>query len=682
MRGWRTLFMVLVTVLVPVFLLDPVLRALLLRHDAALVDGRLRLDTGSWLIHLPLVIAWCWAVTAGAAVTGAARAGVHLRPSTAVRLGLRGLPLVLLALAIAGAAVALEVWTLALVSETRVAWLALLIAFLLVMPFVLVRLALVAPASVLGGLPPGATFSSLLSLVFGVALGPACLVGAAVALHRTVLPPQALPLGVSELLWHVVLLLTAALQAYALGRAFTSATGADEVRRTLSSAAPTSTTSASPAVPTLYVSAASSDASTLFASPASPSSPAPTSAASAASSVSSVSPASSSVVSSLGLLRLAAVVLPAALVATLTLVNPYRLPPIAEGVIDGFDTVMAVGWPAGRPPVVAGAFRVHDCLDDACHRSRETVLYTEANRHASAAAASVAPDGTVTYLLLADKSSGSGPASALLTRCDPARRCDTAQVDLPSLPPVDNPTLAVATAPDGAFLIAVARPLPGGAASELSVIRCADVVCATPGVTVLGTAATQPPARDDGYVPPHLRLLTLTVDEAGVPWVALREPSGPRVWLGTCASGTCTVTERHGPPGRGGPFTALPTGGTVHLGAGRLRYCAADTCSEQLLTADPRDDETAVAWAHGAVYALVTEPVSRLGLGNAGPLADIRRPVVVRCADPTCRQRRTVALAIPPEIVSAAWLAVDPTGRVIIVHDRYDALTVQTLRLP
>ncbi|MFB9180639.1 hypothetical protein ACFFX1_21040 [Dactylosporangium sucinum] len=711
--AWRSLLAVLVPVLVPFLLIDPVLRTLLLRHDAALVDGRLRLDTGSWLIHLPLVVGWCWAVTAGTAVTGAARAGVRLRPATAIRLGLRGLPLVLLALAIATATVALEVWTLALVSEARVAWLAALIAFLLVTPFVLARLALVAPASVLGGLPPGATFSALALLVLGVALGPAALLGAAVTLHREVLPPRVLPAGVTELLWHVVLVLTAALQAAALGRAFTAATGPDEVRRTLS------------------------------AHPVAGAAP--------------------------GLLRLAALALPAALVAALTLVNPYRLPPIAEGVIASSDAVLAVGWPAGRAPVIAGAFRVHDCLDDTCHHTRDTPLFAEANRHASAAAAAVAPDGTVTYVLLPDNSYSSGggaPGPALLTRCDPARRCDTEQLTLPGPTPGRAPTLAAATAPDGALLVATVRPLPGGAASELALIRCpppppaanppaspppgsaapggpspgaavsgaaspgaavpgtvspgatvpgatvpggavpggaapgsaapgsaapgsaapgsaaATPICATPKVTVLGTAATQPPARDGAYESPKARLLSLSVDDSGAPWVALREANGPRIWLGTCAAGACAVTERHGPPQRGGPFTVTPAGGTVHLGAGRLRHCTAESCSEQLLTADPRDDDTTVVWANGAVYALVTEPVSRLGLGNAGPLAGIRRPFVVRCAEPTCRRRQTVALAIPPEIVSSAWLAVDPGGRVVVVHDRSDTLTVQTLRLP
>ena len=602
----------LLLVLVPLSLLQTLWGLLPLpgADPARVINGVLVRSPAGWLEVLVVAVAWTWAVTAGVAAIGGAN-----RP---LRLALRRLPTVCGALfaGVAAVLIAFLLVGLVLPAGVEVIWVA---AVLLAVPVtvLLVRLALVLPLAVFEDLRGMAAFRAASSgvgqymvsiailFLLGV-LGPALLTGWAWDRAGTTVDGRLPGLG----LWlarEVVLVLLAALQAG-----------------------------------TFVVAYRNLPQPRLTVVPSGPGDEEPR----------SLRPAL--------VLGLAAVLLP--MLVAGGVVATSRLPELSVRPRADPAPLLALGWPAGRHPVLLTGFAVEDCLDDQCRSTTRTGVPFSVR---SPDRAMITADGSV-YVLTGDR----------LAYCDPQRTCRKAEDPLEALGGDRDAAMALALAPDGSVLIAVAAPrsYPESVGqlrqedSELRLIRCGDFHCTAPVVTPLGVVEGQFADRSSAYY----RRLSLAVDRTGRPVVAYRPAGGWMVWLARCDTPACATAQFGLQAESAAP--GLPTEdelGALHFDR-LVRPCAGCT-SELSATADrPGGGVYGVAIKAGA-------PGVRVHVGEEAP--GPRRAVLWTCVDYRCRSPREVPLtdaALPewsgdflgPSAGDAFLLAVNPDGRVIVVRQQ------------
>ncbi|GAA4572923.1 hypothetical protein GCM10023176_36850 [Micromonospora coerulea] len=323
-----------------------------------------------------------------------------------------------------------------------------------------------------------------------------------------------------------------------------------------------------------------------------------------------------------------------------------------------YGSLAALAWPAGRHPVLVSQSAIHDCTDDTCRTSRRTELPLSLQ---DAEGTTIAADGSV-YALTVDR----------LAYCDPQRTCRRARGPLPAFG--FERVAAVALAPDGQLLIAVAEPR-GDSARRLGpsrqedmglrLIRCRDLDCAAPAVTRLGVVRVQ-----FGYEPTgYYRQLSVGVDRSGRPVVAYRPRGGSMVWVARCDTPACASAQlglqaNPAPPG-------LPTEEELaFLHFDRLVH-PCGRCTDDLSGTVDRPG--------GGVYG-VTIRAGRPGVAlYVGEKPSVpHRLVLWTCADYRCRSPREVPLVEVPDVSSARpgpqlgdafRLAANPDGRVIVVRE-------------
>lgn len=353
-------------------------------------------------------------------------------------------------------------------------------------------------------------------------------------------------------------------------------------------------------------------------------------------------------------LGLAAVLLPAGLVGGVVAAD--RLPEVTVNTSGHSQWMIAVGWPAGRGPILVGQTWFDDCLDDTCRTRRRTDL--SVTMYEPYGGAAFGADGSV-YAL----------GQHALEQCDAQRICRGSKDGLAVLR--GTRAAAITLSPAGEILLASAteaRPdAPTADAAgpvELKLIRCPDVFCATPRVTSLGRVNGS--LRDrDGSRPARL---VVRVDASGRPVVALRAASTGAVSVGWCATLDCARPEVASIEGPRRP--GMPTPDELALlDLGDVLGCrAGHGCdgSEPLAT---------VHRSRGDVWDVVAEPAHPDGLYlrvGSGPWPD--RAVLRVCAGRACREPREIPLVeIPP--VRSRWLdrparerwlmAVDADGRMV-----------------
>lgn len=357
-------------------------------------------------------------------------------------------------------------------------------------------------------------------------------------------------------------------------------------------------------------------------------------------------------------LGLAAVLLPTLVAGGV--VATRRLPELSVQPRADYGSLVALSWPAGRHPVLLTQHAVEDCLDDECRATRRTELPSGGLEDAEGAA--IAADGSV-YALTVDR----------LAYCDPQRTCRTSGGLFKALGwPRQG---AIALAPDGEILIAVAAPRADPPQregrlrredTELRLIRCRDFRCAEPTIRRLGLVQG---LFDDEYSD-YYRELLVGVDLTGRPVVAYRPRGGSRVWVARCDTPTCASPQlaiQANPAPLG-----LPTEDELaSLHFDRLVH-PCDLCTGALSATveRPGGGIYGVAITHG-------EPGVRVQIGE--PIPAPRRAVLWTCADYRCRSPLEIPLIEAPEWSGnfpgpspgdAFLLAADPDGRVIVARKR------------
>ncbi|RZU73103.1 hypothetical protein EV384_1500 [Micromonospora kangleipakensis] len=318
--------------------------------------------------------------------------------------------------------------------------------------------------------------------------------------------------------------------------------------------------------------------------------------------------------------------------------------------------LVALGWPAGRHPVILTYPAIYDCLDDECRATRRTKLPISL---ASPEGAVIAADGSV-YALTGNR----------LTYCDPRRTCRSAPSPLDALAG-DWEAAAIALAPDGQILIGIAAPaLDRGDGqlrredSEVGLIRCRDVHCTAPDITRLGVAQNGFADMSSAYY----RRLLVGVDRRGRPVVAYRPTGGSMVWVGRCDTPGCASAQLAllGSPEQPG----LPTEEELaSLHFDRL-VPPCDRCTSAVSATVDRPG--------GGIYAVAItygRPDVRVRIGERTLLP--RRAVLWSCADYRCWSPREVPLIeaqewssnVPgPSSGDAFLLAANPDGRVVVAR--------------
>ncbi|MFI7280090.1 hypothetical protein ACIBOV_07470 [Micromonospora chersina] len=479
-------------VLVPMLLLQMLWRLLPVPEadPPRLVNGMLVLPPAGWPETLVVAVTWSGAVTAGVA----SLAGLD-HP---LRRALRALPTVCLAL---GAAVAVVIAGLSVVALVLPAGMLLFgsMAALVAVPVVLclVRLALVPPLAVLTGLRGTAAVAAASFSVGRHVVGAALLLLLGVAAPAQLLGwvfrrPEDLVTSHLEgvLVWvlrDAALVAVAVLQAWTLLAAYRRFRAGALDRADLTTPGLSDRAPARPAFRWHRHVAR-------IAMP----------------------------------VGLAAVLLPGATAGALA--GGAELTEVSVQPWSHSGRLIALGWPAGRPPVLVGQSTVHDCLDDRCERSHPTELGLTVFAPSGAA---VAPDGAVWAL-----------SQHRLERCDPARVCQRSDGIVEALR--DSRWEALTPAPDGGVLIATATPVPQSAADaptvavgrtsfELRLLRCGDARCDRPESVVLGRVPDSVGDRADQMDGE----ISVRLGADGRPVVAFHSPGQFGEWLAWCASGGC-----------------------------------------------------------------------------------------------------------------------------------------------
>ncbi|MGW4291973.1 hypothetical protein ACWEH1_02810 [Micromonospora chersina] len=609
-------------VLVPMLLLQLLWRLLPLPEadPPRLVNGMLVLPAAGWPEALVVAVTWSWAVTAGVA----SLAGLD-RP---LRRALRALPTVCLALGAAVAVVLAGLSVIALVLPAGVLSVGS-VAALVAVPVVLclVRLALVPPLAVLTGLRGTAAVAAASSTVGRHVVGAALLLLLGVAAPAQLLGwvlrrPEDLVTGPLDgaLLWvlrDAALVAVAVLQAWTLLAAYrrfrAGALGRpDLITPSLSNQAP--------ALPAPW-----------WHRPA------------------------AGVAVPIGL---AAVLLPGATAGALA--GGADLPEVNVQPWSDSGRLVALGWPAGRSPVIVEQSTVHDCLDDRCERSRETELGLTVFASSGAA---VTPDGTVWAL-----------SQHRLERCDPARVCQRSDGVVEALR--GSRWEALAPASDGGVLIATATPLPqpaadavGRASVEVRLLRCGNVRCERPESVVLGrmpSVVARQSDQADGEI-------SVRVGADGRPVVAFHSPGHAGEWLAWCATARCESGQvaPHGLQEGSRPGGMPSDGELALLHFGDMFHCLRPGgCSD-------REPVPTTGRPGGGVYGLAvgwpTPEVLRIQFG--APAQQAGRLYLWSCPDAFCRQqpRKIPLTPLPYEatvrvgrLPGEPWLlAASPDGRVV-----------------
>lgn len=340
------------------------------------------------------------------------------------------------------------------------------------------------------------------------------------------------------------------------------------------------------------------------------------------------------------------------------------------GLVPVFTQLFAVGWPAGRHPVIVGHSTVYDCLDDWCRAIRRTELSVTVNDRLGGAV--VAPDGSV-YAL----------GDYQLEHCDAQRVCRRREGMHRAL--IGSLASAIALAPSGEILIATAIPVGvqksgGGSlaqeptAVELGLRLCRDVFCVRPTVISLGVVQNSLKWTQEAW---RERLLAVGTDRAGRAVTAFRSPSTGAVSVGWCTTTACNST--HLAPLSGPRQPGMPSNEDLAL----LHFddmfdCLNDTCGsdEPVATIDrPR----------GGVYGVRIEhnPAQRVGVQVGQSAPQPRRAVLLACADYLCRNPRRIPLVeLPPSFSNVPgraptdiWLmAANPDGRVVLAQRSTDRI--------
>ncbi|MEV0427961.1 hypothetical protein [Micromonospora sp. NPDC050495] len=332
--------------------------------------------------------------------------------------------------------------------------------------------------------------------------------------------------------------------------------------------------------------------------------------------------------------------------------------------------LVALGWPAGRPPVLVSQSTIHDCLDDRCGRSHPTELARLALEPSGTA---VADDGTVWVL-----------TQHQLERCDPARTCQRSDGILEVLR--DSRSEALTPVPGGGVLVATATPVPqraGGAPVqpglvvddepgldrpmiELGLLRCADARCERPTTAVLGRVPHSGGDLGSGE-------LTIRIGGDDRAVIAFRPEGQAGTWVAWCATVRCDSgnVAPHGLPAPERP-AGMPTDealALLHLGD--ILHCLRPggcASSEPVPT---------TARPGGGVYGLaVGWPAAegiRIQVGTPAPTPP--RLYLWSCPDVFCRRpaRRIPLVPLPYEstvrvgrLPGEPWLlAAAPDGRVV-----------------
>ncbi|GAA2674752.1 hypothetical protein [Actinoplanes palleronii] len=354
-----------------------------------------------------------------------------------------------------------------------------------------------------------------------------------------------------------------------------------------------------------------------------------------------------------------AAVLTAALTVGAVTQNPYQAPVIRTG--PGTDsTVAAVGWPAGQHPVIVTLAGVRYCDDDRCTKYHGVTGGPAAVD--SWTTTTIGADGTV---VKTSTSGGEGAGGPFLdyARCGPdgcrtaylpVRTSATDKLDM-SL----NLEVAGASAPDGALWFFVAAPVSGGAYGRyrLTLIRCAEVACASPERHELGVTDRTP---SDDY--PDGRRARLTIGAEGRPAAAF--------WLGhsilryTCDRSRCGQDFQ---PAGEAVTTWTSSGDRAAALSGDLVFDGDRTWQ---LGDFGTGESGAVVLARRATYvaaAVAATPAAgfRITVGSAEPQR-YRRETVWRCAGSACT---SVPLDTYAGEGRKEMLAVSEDGRVLVVRD-------------
>lgn len=695
---------VIAAILVPALLLRFAGRVLIAGDEAIIVDGWLHLPRSSsalwWLPEVPLVFGWCWAVTAGTAVVGAARRGVPMRAGAALRTGLRRVPLTLhlLVISVVGFVAGAGVVGFA-ASAGPWAALAVGLPVALAGTALLARLAVALPAAVLDGRRGGSAVSHAFAITRG---------GVIRTTTTVVLGVLGVPLVLGRLVGSVG---SAADGSSASGASASGSSASDLLGGGFGAAMVLAVVSAAAAVAAVAVQSATlahayprsrpdtsagTDAAESGTDARESGADAPESGADAPGSGPGRRPTGSTgdrvrrrrMRALTGALALtAAVTLPATGAAAVTLINPYGVASAHARHSTPVGLVLATAWPAGRPPLVVTEFGIYDCRDARCTAVTQTSL------RGWYSAAAVGTDGAVVAgsVLRPD-----GRDRLDFGVCDRHRACRAGSVPLFSGGGDPQPDVALALAPDGTVVIASARDLPrvDGAAGrvEVAVTRCADVACERPRTTVLGRVDSSLSARADrrgiasrAAAVPRERL-SVRLDPTGTPVVGFREPVGGRAWIGSCVDPDCAggrLDPRVTRSEASAPFAVTDRSTLLSLTGGVLYDCGEADCATTDVARDQVPGEGALRVSGDGIYGAVAESTTRAGLAlHVGePPPELRRAVLWHCPDVACRDRRQVRLPAVEAPISQTEIAVGPGGQVLLVQTGGGRTTMVTVRL-
>ncbi len=320
---------------------------------------------------------------------------------------------------------------------------------------------------------------------------------------------------------------------------------------------------------------------------------------------------------------------------------------------------MAVAWPAGQHPVIVTIGGVRYCDDDLCGSFHGvTGAPAAVDGYGSV---SIGTDGAVIKAVTAGGQDTGGPfvqfARCVRDGCRtayfPVRTSADDRLDLTA-----NLEVAGAPAPEGAIWFFLAAPVTGGQHGRyrLSLIRCADVTCASPERHELGETDRTP---GDGY--PDGQRARLMIGTDGRPTAVF--------WIGhaiarySCDPAACTRVRHTEQPAVGTAWAASHQRTVSLLGSelwdGTRMWQLGDAGNDESGTVLAGRDSVYVA------AAVSTEPDTGLRV-TAGARPEFQREVVWRCTGPDGCTRVSLDVYSGPGLQER--LAVSEDGRVLVVR--------------
>lgn len=288
--------------------------------------------------------------------------------------------------------------------------------------------------------------------------------------------------------------------------------------------------------------------------------------------------------------------------AGVVVANPYAAPSVRTND-RGPAGPMAAAWPAGQHPVIVTNGGVWFCNDDLCND------VTDVNGGPPTidghGTAGIGADGTVVKTAVTGGPDKGGPfvryARCVREGCQeaylPVRASAGEKLDLQREAQVE---VAGAVAPDGALWLFVAAPVKGGewGRYRFSLIRCADIGCASPQRHQIGTTDRTP---KDGYPNGGRARLSIGADARPVAsfWI------GWSIYQYSCEPLTCA--RPHEAVKQAAPPDAVwdATGdNVVSFRAGHLY----DGTGSALITGDAAAESGAAALAGPVMYVAAAQP--------------------------------------------------------------------------